>query len=80
MLGHICITNGRCIYYEEKAEKYIHIVQFGKFKSEKKGVEMCYYCKHPKKIKWYEEKVRITKKHKQCSLKTTHTLDVFTNV
>lgn len=80
MINHVCVKNGKCFYYEERAESYIHIVVFGKFKSEKKGVEMYYYCKHPKKLKWYESEIRIFKKPVQCGLKVTSLLDVFIDV
>lgn len=79
MINQICTKGTKCIFYEETIEDYEIIQNFGKGEIRKKGTEICYYCKNPKKLSYYEERKLMTKAPKQCKLKTTTLITEFNN-
>lgn len=77
MIGHICVTGKKCIFYSKCIEPYEHLISFGGKEIRRKGIEINYYCSHPKKIRYFENKKLILKKPLKCKFKTTNQLGDF---
>lgn len=76
----ICEKGQKCIFLDVQVERYaIPIFKY----SEKMhtGEQLVYYCKHPKKAKFWNN-VKLTRKEKysDCGYKTTNQLEEFINV